>query len=144
MKKSIAITVVVTLVISLLAAIPVFAKSQPNECRAVFESDIIESTVGDDELDKGEVWFREDGSFKVEIEGESLVEGEEYDVLLWDLLGEGTYELGTITISEDGDGVLTGYLYDKGVQDIDIIPVIQIFSETDWEFVSGCYVPPAP
>ena len=70
MKKSITIGLIITLVICLITTIPVFAKGQPNDCRAVFESDIIDidTEVGDD-LDKGDVWFREDGSFKVEIEG---------------------------------------------------------------------------
>jgi len=148
MKKSIAIGLIVTLLIGLITAIPVFAKGQPNGCRAVFESDIIDidTEVGDD-LGKGEVWFREDGSFKVEIEGESLVESEVYTVILYNFLDFSTTELGTITINEDGEGVLTGNLYDAGIdiEDMDVVPYVVIVDDEEQEqFVNGFHAPPEP
>ena len=148
MKKSIAIGLIVTLVIGLIAAMPVLAKGQPNDCRAVFESDIvdIDTEVGDD-LDKGEVWFREDGSFKVEIEGEDLVESEVYTVVLYNFLDLSETELGTITINEDGEGVLTGNLYDAGIdiEDMDIVPYVVILDDEEQEqFVNGFHAPPEP
>jgi len=148
MKKSIAIGLIVTLVIGLIAAMPVLAKGQPNDCRAVFESDIvdIDTEVGDD-LDKGEVWFREDGSFKVEIQGEDLVESEVYTVVLYNFLDLSETELGTITINEDGEGVLTGNLYDAGIdiEDMDIVPYVVILDDEEQEqFVNGFHAPPEP
>ena len=148
MKKSIAIGLIVTLVIGLITAIPVFAQGQPNDCQALFESDIIDidPEVGDD-LDKGEVWFREDGSFKVEIEGETLVENGVYTVILYNFLDDSQTELGTMTINEDGEGVLTGNLYDAGIdiEDMDVVPVVVIVDNEEQEqFVNGFHAPSEP
>ena len=146
MKNSIVIGLIVTLVISLIAAIPVFAQSQPNDCRAVFESDIIDPVVGEgDELDKGEVWVREDGNFKVEIEGATLVEGEVYTVILINLLDWSETELGTITINEDGEGILTGDLSSVGIdiEDSSVVPLVIIADDEGRDqFINGFGAPP--
>ena len=148
MKKSIVIGIVVTLVIGLVAAMPVLAKGQPNDCRAVFESDIVDiDTEAGDALDKGEVWFRDDGSFKVELEGETLVESEVYTVILYNFLDLSQTELGTITINEEGEGVLTGNLYDEGIdiEDMNVAPFVVIVDDEEQEqFVNGFHAPPEP
>jgi hypothetical protein len=143
-KKSIIIGSIVTLVIGLIAAIPVFAKSQPADCRAVFEADMFDFSPTDGcVVEKGEAWIREDGSFKIEIEGEILAGT--YYIWLYDLSDYDFIQIDEITLSEDTDVLLsTGYLYDAGISDTNIAPVIEIFSDSYWESMSGCYVPPAP
>ena len=142
MKKLIAITLAVVLVISLIAAIPVLAKTQPHNCRAVFESDIVALELDGQELDKGEVWIREDGSYKVEIEGAELVEGDEYTVRLrYNLVT--VVELGTIEINEDGEGMIEGWLSDVAVEDEVVkLPWVVILDDEDFpQFGSGFYAP---
>jgi hypothetical protein len=148
MKKLIAVTLAVTMVLGLIAAISLFAKSLTPGGRAVFESDIVDAYIeSGDELDKGEFWIREDGSFKVEIEGENLVDGDEYTANLHDVwFGVGLTELGTFTIM-DGEGVLTGNLYDMGIdiEDEYISPAVVIEDDgASWQFITGCYAPLPP
>ena len=143
MKKSIALVILVTLVIASIAVVPLFAKSQPGGARAVFQSNLFAPEPESFDLEKGEVWIREDGSFKVEVEGVTsegeIVEDDTLPVQLLDLLLHGSYDLGDMDII-DGEGMIEGYLYDYGVPEGSITPIVVI----DEAFLSGCYVPSAP
>ena len=143
MKKSIALGILVTLVIGLIAVVPLFGKSQPGGARAVFQSDLFAPAPESFDLEKGEVWIREDGSFKVEVEGVTsegeIVEDDTLPVQLVDLLSYISYDLGDMDII-DGAGMIEGYLYDYGVPEGSITPIVVI----DEAFLSGCYVPSAP
>jgi len=148
MKKLIAVTLAVVLVISAIAAIPVLAKTQPPGGRAVFESDIVPTFNAELQgltLEKGEVWIRADGSFKVEIEGVNDVEGTTYDVYLRHGVGRGEANewLGVLVLDEDGEDILEGNLSSVFGDDMTIrSPMIRIYDQSGgWkaEFASGFY-----
>jgi len=143
MNKSIAVGILVTLVIGLIVAVPLFAKSRPGGVGTVFESDLFAPGPESFDLEKGEVWIREDGSFKVEVEGITfegeIVEDDALPVELLDLLSYNSYNLGDMDII-DGEGMIEGCLYDYGVPEGNIMPIVVI----DEAFLSGCYVPSAP
>lgn len=157
MKKSIAICIIATLVIGLIAAIPVFAKSKPFEERAVFESDIIATRVSDYEIENGEVWIRVSGNYKVELEG--VTDGDDpidgtFDVYLTYGAHQGQSTLLGVIVIEDGEGKLGGVVDPLSLQeDADPavagqcipMPVIRIFEANDGpnppaQFCSGFLV----
>ena len=144
MKKSITIGIIVTLLIGLIAAIPVFAKSQPAGGRAVFEADMFDNSPAEGcVVAKGEAWIRADGSFKIEIEGDIFAGT--YYIWLWDPQTDLFIQLDEVTLSEDTDVLLsTGYLHEAGIYDMNISPILEIFSDSYFESISGCYAPPAP
>ena len=143
MKKSVALGILVTLVIGSIAVVPIFAKSQPNSVRAVFQSDLFAPEPESFGLEKGEVWIGEDGSFRVEVEGVTsegeIVEDDRLPVQLFDLFTYMSYNLGDIDIVV-GRGMIEGYLYDCGIPEGNIAPIVVI----DEAFLSGCYVPSTP
>ncbi|MFC1970934.1 hypothetical protein ACFLV0_03240 [Chloroflexota bacterium] len=102
MRKSIAIGIIVTLVIGLIAAVPVFAKGQPKSVRVLFEADLI-NTNGNPH---GEVWVRDNPSntqdwVKVDIEGAAA--DEDYDLIVFTWDGMATQNLGTFTTDDEGE-----------------------------------------
>lgn len=143
MKRSIASGILVTLVIGLSFALPLYAKSQLDGVRIAFECDLIAPEPESFNLEKGRVWIGEDGSFKVEVEGITF-EGETVGnstlpVQLVDLWSYKSYALENMDIM-DGEGMVEGYLYDYGVPEGNIIPLVVI----DNAFISGYYVPLSP
>jgi len=134
MKKSIAIGIIVTVVIGLIAAIPVFA-ARPGGVRAVWESDIVpthQATLYGLEFGKGEVYIRTNLDFKVEIEGlDDVTDGTVFGVIFRHGVGMGEQEfsLGPLTIN-DGYGLLEGNLDTLGFYSMDNIvrvPMIRIY-----------------
>jgi len=113
MKKLIAITLAVVLVVSAIAVIPVIAKTQPHGVRAVFECDIVPTSMGSTDMDRGEAWIRTGGQYKVEIEGVAADDGDVYNVELHygcGAPGSATVvPLNDITIY-DGEGMCEGTL----------------------------------
>jgi hypothetical protein len=146
MKKSIIIGIIVAVVIGSIAAVPIFA-AKPNGERAVFESDIVETANHGTPLEKGEVWIRADGSFKVEIEGVDAAPDTVYEVFLRYGFGRGVRVvlLGYIFIDDDGYGELEGYLQWRGIEEETIrSPMIRINEYEDGrydEMASGFWVP---
>ena len=143
MKRSITFGILVTLVIGLSFALPLYARSQLGSARTAFECDLIAPEPESFDLEKGRVWIGEDGSFKVEVEGITF-EGETVGnstlpVQLLDLWLYNSYALDDLDIM-DGEGMVEGYLHDYGVPEGNIIPLVVI----DDAFISGCYVPPLP
>ena len=143
MKRLIAIAVVVALVVTLIAVLPVGAKSKPGGVRALYECDIVPTSMGDSDLVKGEAWIRTNGMYKVEIEGvqydgEPVADDTEYQVELHYGCGcpgaATVVDLGDITIS-DGEGKVEGTLeFSDDVR----CPRIRIFMDGGpAEFTSG-------
>ncbi|MFC1971770.1 hypothetical protein ACFLV0_07635 [Chloroflexota bacterium] len=111
MKKSIAIVIIVTLVIGLIAALPVFAKGQPHDVRALFEADLVDQSGNY----YGEVWVR-DGSgatdwIKVEVEGAAAETT--YDVMVFTWGGSFT-DIGDLTTDDEGEGMIELNLLSAG------------------------------
>jgi len=142
MKKLIAITLAVVLVVSAIAVIPVLAKTQPHGVRAMFECDIVPTSMGGTDMEKGEAWIRTDGSYKVEIEGVVAGDGTVYNVELHYGCGGPTtvVVLNDITIY-DGEGMCTGTLDPIG--DDVRCPRIRIFAASGGpaQFTSGFETP---
>ena len=78
-KKSLMVLITVTLVIAAFGLVGPVSADQPAGKRAVFEADIV--PVDSEPLEKGEVWIRSNGDFKVEIEGAAA--SETYEVILF-------------------------------------------------------------
>jgi len=66
-KKSWIVLIILTLVIAAFGLAGPASAKRPFDVRAMFEADIV--PVDFQPLEKGEVWIRESGDFKVEIEG---------------------------------------------------------------------------
>lgn len=143
MKRSIALGILVTLVIALTFALPLLGQSRLGGARTVFECDLFAPEPESFGLEKGEVWIRADGGFKVEVQGITFegetVKNATLPVQLLDLLLYKSYDLGDMDIM-DGEGMIEGYLYDYGVPEGNIMPIVVI----DEAFLGGCYVPSAP
>lgn len=143
MKKSVVFGILLILLIGLIAVVPLFAKSQPSGVRTVFQSDLFAPEPESFALEKGEVWIGEDGSFKVEVEGVTsdgeIVEDATLPVQLFDIFTYMSYNLSDMDIVV-GRGMVQGYLYDCGIPEGNIAPIVII----DEAFLSGCYVPSAP
>jgi hypothetical protein len=136
MKKSIIVGIIVTVVIGLIATVPVFA-GRPGGVRAVWESDIVpthQATLYGLEFGKGEVYIRSNLDFKVEMEGlDDAPDGTELDVIFRHGVGMGEQEfsLGVLTIN-DGYGLLEGNLGTLGFYSMDNIvrvPMVRIYYE---------------
>ena len=168
MKKSIAIGVIVALVIGLIAAIPVFAKSENTGGQKVFEAEIVQAGQTS-RLDYGEVCFRDNGSYQVELQGiynAAQIYPRYYDVyMLWGRDGwPVNYALlGQFEISEAGESaIIAGYLSEvagvgsqvrfaglrvviMGREDPEIPPVMPPSSPDSLpEFVSTMQLRPTP
>jgi len=148
MKKSIAIGIIVTLVIGVIAAIPVFA-ARPGGVRAVWESDIVpthQAILYGLDFGKGEVYIRTNLDFKVEIEGlNDTPDGTVFDVIFRHGVGKGEQEflLGQLTIN-GGYGLLEGNLDTLGfssMDDIVRVPMIRIYDD-GWKaiFANGFFL----
>ena len=142
MNKVIGIILAMVMVITTSAlSLPVLAKTQPGETRAVFEADIFDIRGGDP-LNKGEVYIRTDGSVKVEIEGAAA--NERYRVVL--ICGKcgdtAATVLGMIYTDNNGDFLLTSTLQPK----VYVSPRVSVDKGlgTQAEFVSGFRVPQEP
>ena len=155
MKKSIAIGIIVTVVIGLIAAIPVFA-ARPGGIRAVWESDIVpthQGVLAGFDLEKSEAYIRLDGSFKVELVGVTgyyAEEGTDFEVYFRHGVGmaEQDVYLGALILDEDGNAELTLNLF-TDVSGINVLdgtiraPMIRIYDDDlGWKafFASGFYV----
>jgi len=139
MKRLIAVTLAVVLVVSAIAVIPVIAKTQPHEVRAMFECDIVPTSMGGTDMEKGEAWIRTDGSYKVEIEGVVADDGTVYNVELH--YGCGAPPTATVVVLnditiDDGEGKSEGFLY---ITDNVRCPRIRIFENGGGpaQFTSG-------
>jgi hypothetical protein len=142
MKKLIAVTLAVVLVVSAIAVIPVIAKTQPHGVRAMFECDIVPTSMGDTDMVNGEAWIRTGGQYKVEIEGVAAEDGTVYNVELHYGCGGPTTVviLNDITIY-DGEGMCTGTL--PGITGDVRCPRIRIFEDGGGpaQFTSGFETP---
>jgi len=142
MKKLIAITLAVVLVVSAIAVIPVIAKTQPHGVRAMFECDIVPTSMGSTDMEKGEAWIRTGGQYKVEIEGVVAEDGTVYNVELHYGCGGPTtvIVLNDITIY-DGEGMCTGNL--TGITGDVRCPRIRVFAASGGpaQFTSGFETP---
>ncbi|MGD9106891.1 MAG: hypothetical protein PVJ50_07440 [Desulfobacterales bacterium] len=105
-KKSLIILITVTLVIVAFGIFGPASAKKPFDVRAMFEADIV--PVDSQPLEKGEVWIRESGDFKVEIEGAEFEE----DYVVYLMFGSpGTptdLYLGDLSTDEEGEGKLEG------------------------------------
>ena len=112
-KKSLIVLMTVTLVIAAFGLVGPTSAKQPDGGRALFEADIVPATIDGHLLDKGEVYIREDGSFKVEIEG--AMPDTPYRVFLVFGAPIARIELldfddNSLATNEDGEGKLEGDL----------------------------------
>ena len=139
-KKSLMFLITVTLVIAAFAiAVPASAGERNHDHgRALFEADIV--PVGVHPLVKGEVYIRDNGDFKVEIEGAEP--GQTYLVYLMygddpgnpsekELVGQPT----TFTTDEDGECKLEGVI-DNLCGNV-LNPWIELRDGVDVHYVSG-------
>ena len=105
-KKSLIVLMTVTLVIVAFGIVGPASAKKPFDVRAMFEADIV--PVDSQQLEKGEVWIRESGDFKVEIEGAEFEE----DYVVYLMFGSpGTpteLYLGDLSTDEEGEGKLEG------------------------------------
>jgi len=105
-KKSLIVLMTVTLVIAAFSIVGPASAKKPFDVRAMFEADIV--PVDSQPLEKGEVWIRESGDFKVEIEGAEFEE----DYVVYLMFGSpGTpteLYLGDLSTDEEGEGKLEG------------------------------------
>jgi len=142
MKKLIAVTLAVVLVVSAIAVIPVLAKGQPHGVRAMFECDIV-PTSGGTGMVKGEAWIRTGGEYKVEIEGVDADDDTVYNVELH--YGCGPPATATVVVLNsitiyDGEGMCTGTL--PGIMGEVRCPRIRIFEDgRPAQFTSGFETP---
>ena len=138
MKKLIVLTLAVVLVVSAIAVMPVLAKTRPHDVRAMFECDIVPTSMGDTDMENGEAWIRTGGEYKVEIEGVDAEDDTVYNVELHYGCGGPTnvVDLGTITI-DDGEGMCEGTLL--GITGDVRCPRIRIFEDGGGpaQFTSG-------
>jgi len=113
-KKSLIVLMTVTLVIAAFGIVGPASAKKPFDVRAMFEADIV--PVDSQPLEKGEVWIRESGDFKVEIEGAEFEE----DYVVYLMFGSpGTpteLYLGDLSTDEEGEGKLegSGLCYESG------------------------------
>ena len=105
-KKSWIVLIILTLVFATFGLVGPASAKRPFEVRAMFEADIV--PVDSQPLEKGEVWIRESGDFKVEIEGAEP--DQSYTVfLMFGLPADPTeIELGDLETDEEGEGKLEG------------------------------------
>ena len=105
-KKSLIVLMAVTLVIAAFSIVGPASAKKPFDVRAMFEANIV--PVDSQPLEKGEVWIRESGDFKVEIEGAEFEE----DYIVYLMFGSpGTpteLYLGDFSTDEEGEGKLEG------------------------------------
>jgi len=105
-KKSLIVLMTVTLVIAAFGIVGPASAKKPFDVRAMFEADIV--PVDSQPLEKGEVWIRESGDFKVEIEGAEFEE----DYVVYLMFGSPDapteLELGDLSTDEEGEGKLEG------------------------------------
>ena len=98
--------ITVAVMITMFGLIAPASAGQPFEVRALFETDIV--PLGNQLLDKGEVYIRESGNFKVEIEGAAPDTDYSVFLLFGDLGNPTVIELGDLFTEEEGEGALEG------------------------------------
>ena len=146
-KKSLIALMTVTFVIAVFGIVGPVSAGNPNAERAVFEADIVPASTADHTLDKGEVYIRDDGSYKIEIEGAEpdttyrvfMVFGEPGSLI--------REQLGEILTDEEGEGKLEDFLCFDEDPIVDL-PRIKLRSGGTVQFVSGftpvqCNLPPS-
>ena len=146
-KKSLIVLMTVTLVIAAFGIVGPASAKKPFDVRAMFEADIV--PVDSQPLEKGEVWIRESGDFKVEIEGAEFEE----DYVVYLMFGSpGTpteLYLGDLSTDEEGEGKLEGIAVCWESGGYAGNPWIEIRLDDAVQYVSGfvlepCSAPSAP
>jgi len=146
-KKSLIVLITVTLVIAAFGLVGSAIARQPFSVRAVFEADIVPFDA--QPLDKGEVYIREGGNFKVEIEGAEI----ETTYLVYLLFGSPTSPdeiyLGVLETDEEGEDKLEGQGLCCLTGGYAGNPWIEIRFDGEVHYVSGfalegCSAPSAP
>lgn len=140
-KKSLIVLITLTLVIALFGLVGLVSAGQPAGKRAQFEADII--PVDTQPLEKGEVWIRSNGNFKVDIEGAAASEIYEVYLLYGDPTNPESIKLGELETDEDGDDKLYEVEYiNCGIPFGN--PWIEIRLEGDVHYVSGFILDSCP